>query len=116
MDMKKIIIGEPTPERDDPRYKDLRETSEKAGEAFADASGLSWLCVRIHHIAHRHRKAFLVTVFGFVIGLFILNTIRFVRALSASKEHGGHAVERVDSALLQGERVRNLKKFEDYAE
>ncbi len=114
MDIKKIIIGEPTPDRDDPRYKDLREVSEKAGEKFADASGLSSLCVRIHGIAMRHRKAFLVTVFTFIIGLFTLNTIRFIRALSASKNRGGHAVERVDSALIKGDRTRNLKNIEGY--
>ncbi len=114
MNIKKLIIGAPTPDRDDPRYKDLRETSEKVGEKFADNSGLSWLCVRIHDIAMHHRKAFLITVFGFVIGLFIFNTIRFVHALSASKGRGGHAVERVDSALMQGDRMRNLKNVEGY--
>ena len=92
MSLKKIIIGEPMPDKNDPKYKERYEREVEAGRKFAE---------KIQLWANDNRKAFLVIVFGIVIGCFALNIFNMVRAYNRhnSRSNGGTAVERVDSAL-----------------
>lgn len=101
MGFKKFIIGEPMPDKNDPKYKERYEREVEAGKQFADKSGLNWLVMKIQVLANRHRIGFLVTVFGIVIGCFAVNIFNMVRSYNASKEHRTTAVEQVDSALHQ---------------
>ena len=101
MSLKKIIIGEPMPDKNDPKYKERYEREVEAGRKFAEKIKLPWLFGKIQLWANDNRKAFLVIVFGIVIGCFALNIFNMVRAYNRhnSRSHGGTAVERVDSAL-----------------
>ncbi len=101
MGFKKIIMGEPMPDKNDPKYRERYEREVEAGRQFADKTGMNWLAMKIQTIANRHRVGFLVTVFGIVIGSFAINIIGMVRSYNASKRHHSTAVEQVDSALHQ---------------
>ncbi|MDY3936649.1 MAG: hypothetical protein SOZ07_08395 [Prevotella sp.] len=101
MGFKKIIIGEPMPDKNDPKYKERYEKEVEAGKQFAEKSGLNWLAMKIQTLANRHRVGFLVTVFGIVIGCFTINIIGMVRSYNASKKRRATAVEQVDSVLHQ---------------
>ena len=73
MSLKKIIIGEPMPDKNDPKYKERYEREVEAGRKFAEKIKLPWLFGKIQLWANDNRKAFLVIVFGIVIGCFALN-------------------------------------------
>lgn len=96
-----MIMGEPMPDKNDPKYKDRYEREVEAGRQFADKTGMNRLAMKIQIWANGHRKAFLALVFGIVIGCFALNIIGMVRSYNASKKHRSTAVEQVDSALRQ---------------
>ena len=101
MGFKKMIMGEPMPDKNDPKYKERYEKEVEAGMQFAEKVGLSWLAMKIQTWANRHRVAFLVTVFGIVIGCFAINIVNMVRSYNSSKARRSTAVEQVDSALHQ---------------
>lgn len=88
------------PDKNDPKYKERYEREVDAGRKFAEKIKLPWLFGKIQLWANDNRKAFLVIVFGIVIGCFALNIFNMVRAYNRSnRTHGGTAVEKVDSAL-----------------
>lgn len=88
------------PDKNDPKYKERYEREVEAGRKFAEKIKLPWLFGKIQLWANDNRKAFLVIVFGIVIGCFALNIFNMVRAYNRSnRTHGGTAVEKVDSAL-----------------
>lgn len=99
MGIKKIIMGEPMPDKNDPKYKERYEREVEAGKKFAGKFGLNWIAMKIQIWANSHRVGFLATVFGIVIGCFIINIIGMVRSYNSSKKHRSTAVEQVDSAL-----------------
>ena len=99
MGWKKFFVGEPMPDVNDPQYKQRHEDLVQAGEKFAHFSGLSWIGARIRSWAMNHKVAFLVIVFSIVIGLFLWNTYRLIRALSYSGERHPVLTEQVDSLM-----------------
>ena len=111
MSWKKFFVGEPVPDKNDPKYKERYERDKAAGETFARMTGLSALAAWIHRYASAHKVAFLVLVFGFVILLFILNVARMVRAYHVSNGSKAVAVERVDSAMHQRSESNNALKL-----
>ena len=80
MGIKKIIMGEPMPDKNDPKYKQKYERDVEAGRKFANASGLGWLSARITIFAQENKEAFLFISFGIVILLFSLNIIGMVKS------------------------------------
>ena len=102
MGFKKMVFGEPMPDKDDPKYKERYEREVEAGRKFADRSGISWLAKQIQRFANAHRKGFLVVVFGIVLLCFGYNVTCLVLHFRASKsQRRVTAVERVDSALME---------------
>ena len=99
MSWTKLIIGEPVPDKDDPRYKEHHERCKAAGEKFARIMGLATLGEFIHRHATAHKVAFLTLVFGVAISIFALNVFRMVRAYNVRTDSKAVAVERVDSAM-----------------
>lgn len=77
---KKMLFGEKMPDKDDPKYRERYEKEVGAGRRFAKAMRIDRLAVCIQSFANKHRKAFLVLVFGFVILSFGFNMYRIVRA------------------------------------
>lgn len=99
MSWKKIIVGEPMPDKNDPQYKERYERELEAGRRFADASGISWCARFIQDWGQRHKVTFLILVFGLVIILFVLNVVRLVGDYQSSGSVKAVAIERVDSAM-----------------
>ena len=100
MGIKKIILGEPMPDKNDPKYKQKYERDVEAGRKFANASGLGWLSGRITIFAKNHKEAFLFITFGTVILLFSLNIIGMVISYRARHSNQpAQSVQRVDSAM-----------------
>lgn len=101
MGFKKLLLGEPMPDKNDPKYKERYEREVEAGRKFADISGISWLAMQIQRLANSHRKGFLVVVFGIVILCFGYNVTCLILHYYAGKtQRKVTAVERVDSALV----------------
>lgn len=101
MSFKNMIVGEPMPDKNDPKYRERYEKEVEAGRKFAEKTKISWVFEKIQLWANDNRKAFLVIVFGIVIGCFALNIVNMARAYHAQRQHHGTAVEKVDSALLR---------------
>ena len=98
MSLRRILLGEPVPSKDDPKYKERYERDKAAGEAFARYTGLTALSGWIYRHANAHKVSFLVIVFGLVVLLFIINACRLIRSFHG-KPSRGVAVEQVDSAM-----------------
>ena len=109
MGIKKIILGEPMPDKNDPKYKQKYERDVEAGRKFANASGLGWLSGRITIFAKNHKEAFLFITFGTVILLFSLNIIGMVMSYRASHSISRHKVFR---ELIQLCAVKLLQRLQ----
>ncbi len=102
MDIKKVLMGEKMPDKNDPQYREQYEREVRAGQKFAEKTKLNILFLKIQEWANDHRKTFLGIVFGLVISLFAWNVINMIRYYNASKEQKRHtAVERVEKALQE---------------
>lgn len=111
---KRFFLGEPMPDKDDPKYKKRHEEAFAAGEKFAQYTGLSWLGEKYFTYGQRHTKQLVGVMMSILIAgflLFIGNMgIRISRAHSANIK--GTAVERVDSALHRHHHsVEQLNKY-----
>ncbi len=102
MGFKRILMGEPMPDKNDPKYRERYERDVEAGRNFADKSGISWLAMQVQRFANAHRKGFLVLVFGIVLLCFCYNVTCLILHHQASKsQRRVTAVERVYSALYE---------------
>lgn len=86
MGFKRFFVGEPMPDKDDPKYKERYERDKAAGARFAQATGISWLAARVALWATEHKKAFLIITFGFVLGCFAFNALRAVIIFTQGKK------------------------------
>ena len=68
MNIKKILFGEKTPDRDDPEYQKLREESEAAGLKTSKFLRLDKATAAVQSFAEGHRTLF----FGFLLALSII--------------------------------------------
>lgn len=100
MGLKKILMGEPMPDKNDPRYKDRYEKEKEAGHKFADRVGITWLAAKLQFWGQTHSLAFLVIVFGIVIFCLGLNIYRLIK-YSLSDPEPVKATELVDKALME---------------
>ena len=93
MNIKKILFGEKTPDKDDPNYRKLREKSEAAGFKTSNILGLDKATAAVQSFAERHRTLF----FGFLLALCVLMAAahinRFQHAWKYRNSHSS-AVER----------------------
>ena len=86
---KNIILGEKMPDKDDPKYREKYEKDVAAGRRFARATKLDLLAARIQSFAEKHRRLFLVIVFGIILFCFGLNVSRVARAYRLHREAPG---------------------------
>ena len=100
MGFRRIIFGEPMPDKNDPKYRERYEREVAAGRKFADAVGISWLARVTHTVACRNKVLFLVVVFGIVLACFTYNVITMVKVFNQSNS-SSNAVEQVDRAMQQ---------------
>ena len=101
MGFKKFFLGEPMPDKNDPRYRERYEREVAAGRRFADAVGISWLARKVHTVASHNKVLFLVVVFGVVLACFTFNVVTMVKVFNRSNSSGSNAVEQVDRAMQQ---------------
>lgn len=99
MSLKRMVLGEQMPSRDDPKYKERYEKEKRAGMKFAEKSGINFLAARLQMTANKHRIGFLATVFTIVIGCFTINVVNLVKSYKQRSHERITAVEKVDSAL-----------------
>lgn len=93
MNIRKILFGAKTPDRDDPNYRKLREKSEAAGFQTSKFLRLDKATAAVQRFAERHSTLF----FGFLFALCILMACAQINRLQiAMKYRNSHstAVER----------------------
>ena len=100
MGLKKLIMGEPMPDKNDPRYKERYEKEKEAGRKFAEKTGVTWMAARLQRWGQNHSLAFLAIVFGVVLFCLGLNVYRLI-AYSLEKREPTTATELVDKALRE---------------
>ena len=107
MNIKRMIFGEKMPDKDDPKYKERYEREVKAGRKFAETLHIDKFAASIQRFADRHRTAFLVIVFGFVVGSFAWNIYRLAVVYN-HKPIQRTATEMQDSLLRQRHKAIKL--------
>lgn len=100
MNIKRMIFGEKMPDKDDPKYKERYEREVKAGRKFAETLHIDKFAASIQRFADRHRTAFLVIVFGFVVGSLAWNIYRLAVVYN-HKPNQRTATEMQDSLLRE---------------
>lgn len=108
MNIKRMIFGEKMPDKDDPKYKERYEREVKAGRKFAETLHIDKFAASIQRFADRHRTAFLVIVFGFVVGSFVWNIYRLA-VVSNHKPNQRTATEMQDSLLRQRRKAVEMR-------
>ena len=108
MNIKRMIFGEKMPDKDDPKYKERYEREVKAGRKFAEMLYIDKFAASIQRFADRHRTAFLVIVFGFVVGSFAWNIYRLAVVYN-HKPNQRTATEMQDSLLKQRHKAVELR-------
>lgn len=108
MNIKRMIFGEKMPDKDDPQYKERYEREVKAGRKFAETLHIDKLAASIQRFADRHRTAFLVIVFGFVVGSFTWNIYRLAVVYN-HKPNQRTATEMQDSLLRQRHKAVEMR-------
>ena len=73
---KRILVGEPMPDKDDPKNKERYEREVNAGKSFAKFTKIDKLAGHVQAFAIKNQKAFLALTFGTIILCFILNVCR----------------------------------------
>ena len=98
MNIRRILFGERTPDRDDPNYRKLREESEAAGRRFAELLHLGAVVAAVQRFADRHSKIFLCIIFAFVLFCLTVHLYRLNHALTHRPARSS-AVERQEQEL-----------------
>ena len=105
-------MGEPMPDKNDPKYKERYEREKEYGRRFGQAIGLGWLGAKIRLVATKHQKAFYIGCLAVMIFLTILSVGRLFKVLFYHHPSSRPVViERVDSAMrprLDKEHERRL--------
>lgn len=108
MNIKRMIFGEKMPDKDDPKYKERYEREVKAGRKFAETLHIDKFAASIQRFADRHRTAFLVIVFGFVVSSFAWNIYRLAVVYN-HKPNQRTATEMQDSLLRQRHKAVEMR-------
>ena len=85
--LKKMILGEKMPSKDDPKYRKTYERDVEAGRNFAKRTGIDRCVGHVQKFAESHRGLFLGIVLAIVFGCLAVNASHFVRAYRLRREH-----------------------------
>ena len=114
MNIKKVIMGEKVPDKDDPNYKERHEKGVEAGKSFARKMRLDKAAAKVQHFASTYPKLFLCLIFGFVLFSVGLNLYRMSTAVRYRSQPSS-AVERQEKELhfnrhhTSDEKRKNIK-------
>lgn len=117
--LKKMILGEKMPDKDDPKYREKYEKDVEAGRRFARATKIDSLAGHIQKFAAQHGKLFLAIVFGFVIACFALNIYHLARAYKQRQDPVSATQiqeERLKARRLDNDRTITMKEYESTEE
>lgn len=112
MNIKRMIFGEKMPDKDDPKYKERYEQEVKAGRKFAETLHIDKFAASIQRFADRHRTAFLVIVFGFVVGSFAWNIYRLAVVYNHNHKLNQRTATEMQDSLLR-ERHKALEHHKE---
>ena len=96
--IKKMLLGEQMPDKDDPNYKEKHEKCVEAGKSFAQKVGLDKAAARVQRFASNYPKLFLSLIFGFVLFSVGLNLYRMSKAVTYRNQPSS-AVQRQEKEL-----------------
>lgn len=82
MKIKKMLLGEEMPDKNDPKYKELHEQSFNAGVSFAKKTKLDVFALKVQTFARSYPKLFLGIIFSIVLFCVGLNLYRLSSAIS----------------------------------
>jgi hypothetical protein len=83
--LRKMILGEKMPSKDDPKYRETYERDVEAGCKFAKRTRLDRLVGHVQKFADRHSGLFLGIVLAIVVGCFVINAYHFTKAYQLRK-------------------------------
>ena len=83
--LRKMILGEKMPSKDDPKYRETYERDVEAGRKFAKRTRLDRLGGHVQKLADRHSGLFLGIVLAIVVGCFVINAYHFTKAYQLRK-------------------------------
>ena len=109
MNIKKVIMGEKVPDKDDPNYKERHEKGVEAGKSFARKMRLDKAAAKVQHFASTYPKLFLCLIFGFVLFSVGLNLYTpFTIEASLQVQLRDRRKNCISTAITMVEREREL--------
>lgn len=111
--LKKMVLGEEMPDKDDPKYKTRYEKDVEAGRKFARVTRFDKLMGHVQAFATKHGKLFLVIVFGFVIGCLAMNVFRMAKAYG-NRNADATVTESIEEYYKQKLEKNNETTITDY--
>lgn len=96
---RRILFGEPMPDRNDPAYRDKYERDKSYGRRFASMLHLDSAMAGLQNFADRHSKIFLCMVFGIVLIIVSLCTVRLVSCMSTLHAGTPTAISQQEAVL-----------------
>lgn len=98
--IRRMLVGEEMPDKNNPKYKERYEKEVAAGRKFAKTTRIDRLAAKVQSLANAHKTLFLVIVFGFVAACFCFNIYRMARYYNHKTETKS-AVERQEKRIHQ---------------
>ena len=114
--LRKMILGEKMPSKDDPKYRETYERDVEAGRKFAKRTRLDRLVGHVQKFADRHSGLFLGIVLAIVIGCFVINAYHFTKAYQLRKaqtESSRTPEESIREALDNAHTMIPIKESEE---
>ena len=114
--LRKMILGEKMPSKDDPKYRETYERDVEAGRQFAKRTRLDRLVGHVQKFADRHSGLFLGIVLAIVIGCFVINAYHFTKAYQLRKvqtESSRTPEESIREALDNAHTMIPIKESEE---
>lgn len=96
--IKKMLLGEQMPDKEDPNYTEKHEKCVEAGKSFAQKMRLDKAAASVQRFASSHPKLFLCLIFSFVLFSVGLNLYRMSKAVTYRNQPSS-AVQRQEKEL-----------------
>lgn len=101
-----MLLGEPEPDENDPKYQERKKRDKEAGAKFARALRLDKAALYVQKFAETHNKLFMVIVFTFIFCSLGLNIFRMCSAYNY--RHSNSSVIQRQERELHLNRHKNL--------
>ena len=98
--IRRMLVGEDMPDKNDPKYKERYEKEVAAGRKFAKTTRIDRAAAKVQGFANAHKTLFLVIVFGFVATCFGFNIYRMAKYCNRQSETKS-AIERQETRIHQ---------------